>query len=203
MQPKQQELPLRQWGGRRPGAGRKRRSARRNVPHRPRPRFRRAALHVTVRIRSELWSMRTHRCFRALRRAFARGCERFGFRLIHFSVQRNHIHFIVEAPDAEALGRAMKGLEVRMARALNKVMRRKGQVFPDRYHAHRLASPQEARRAVTYVLENRAVHALRLGQPAPPGVDPCCSQAWRDHSPPLVAEPRSWMLNAGSLARAA
>jgi len=63
------------------------------------------------------------------------GCQRFGYRLIEFSVQGNHIHLVVEAPDVVALGRAMKGLEVRMARALNKVMKRKGPVFADRYHA--------------------------------------------------------------------
>ena len=109
----QQELPFRQWGGARRGAGRKRTSARSNVPHRVRRQFRKSALHVTVRIRREVWNLRTHRCFRALRRAFERGCQRFGFRLVHFSVQGNHAHFIVEAPDAPALGRAMKGLEVR------------------------------------------------------------------------------------------
>ncbi len=193
----QQELPLHQRGGRRRGAGRKRTSARPNVPHRRRPRFRRAALHVTVRIRREIWSLRTHRCFRALRRAFARGCERFGFRLIHFSVQRNHIHFVVEAPDEVALGRAMKGLEVRMARALNKLMHRHGPVFADRYHAHRLTSPREARFAIRYVLDNRIVHALRAGLPAPAGVDPLCSDAWRHHMPSLVVDPEWWLLRIG------
>jgi len=82
----QQELPFRQWGGARRGAGRKRTSARQNVPHRVRRQFRKGALHVTVRIRREVWNLRTHRCFRALRRAFERGCQRFGFRLVHFSV---------------------------------------------------------------------------------------------------------------------
>src|SRR5712664_3471991 len=62
----------------------------------------------------------------------------------------------------------MKGLEVRMARALNKVMGRKGPVFADRYHAHLLASPRQAANAVRYVLENWKVHAAREGQPAPP-----------------------------------
>jgi REP element-mobilizing transposase RayT len=77
-------------------------------------------------LRPEVWNLRTHRCFRALRRALERGCARFGFRLIHFSVQGNYIHFVVEAPDQLALTRAVKGLEVRMARALNRVMHRKG-----------------------------------------------------------------------------
>jgi hypothetical protein len=57
----QQELPFRQWGGARKGAGRKRRSGRPNVPHRPRQGFRKGALHVTLRIRREVWNLRMHR----------------------------------------------------------------------------------------------------------------------------------------------
>ena len=153
-------------------------------------------MHVTVRLRREVWSLRTHRCFRALKRAFARGCERFGFRLIEFSVQGNHIHMIVEAPDAVALGRAMKGLEVRMARALNKVMLRKGPVFADRYHAHVLKSPRETWYAIRYVLDNWVIHARRDNQPTPRGVDPYCSE-WPHDGPPLVAKPQWWMLCVG------
>jgi putative transposase len=193
----QQELPFRQWGGARRGAGRKRESVRPNVPHRKRRMFRKGALHVTVRIRREVWNLRTHRCFRALRRAFARGCERFGFRLVHFSVQGNHMHFIVEAPDAVALGRAMKGLEVRMARALNKLMGRQGPVFADRYHAHLLTSPREAANAVRYVLENSSVHAIREGRPMRSGLDPYCSAVIEDCGPPVVAKAQWWMLRIG------
>jgi len=193
----QQELPLPRWGGARRGAGRKRESGRKNVPHRPRRKFRRGALHVTVRIRKEVWNLRTHRCFRALERAFARGCERFGFRLVHFSVQGNHMHYIVEAPDAVALGRAMKGLEVRMARALNKVMDRRGPVFADRYHAHLLESPREAVHAIRYVVGNWAIHAARERRPPPRGVDPYCSDWPREGDPPLVVRPEWWMLCVG------
>ena len=84
MKPKQQDLPFRNWGGARRGAGRKRQSARRNVPHRPREKFRKGALHVTLPLRREVWNLRTHRCFRALKRAFVRGCERFGYRVVEF-----------------------------------------------------------------------------------------------------------------------
>jgi hypothetical protein len=84
---------------------------------------------------------------------------------------------IVEAPDAEALARAMKGIEVRMARALNKVMDRRGPVFADRYHGHLLTSPREAANAVRYVLENWIVHAMRNAEPQPHGSDPFCSTA--------------------------
>lgn len=190
----QQELPLPGWGGPRKGAGRKRKASRPQVPHRPRGKFRKGALHVTVRMRREVWNLRTRRCFRALRHAFERGCERFGFRLIHFSVQGNHIHLIVEAPDPQSLARAMKGLEVRMARALNKVMDRRGPVFADRYHSHVLRSPREAAHAVRYALENWTVHAHREGRSIPQGIDPCCSAVPGDRGPPMVAEPVWWML---------
>lgn len=194
MKPRQQELPLPRWGGARRGAGRKRKSPRPLVPHRTRPKLHKATLHVTARVRVEVWNLRSHRCFRVLLRAFAKGCERFGFRLVHFSVQRNHLHLIVETPDEVALGRAMKGLEVRMARALNRVMRRRGPVFADRYHAHHLRSPRETRYALQYALDNWKVHARRERRPEPDGVDPRCSAAWRDHAPPLVAKPRWWTL---------
>jgi len=132
----QEVLPFPQRGGARKNSGRKRKAARPQVPHRTRLKFRNAAVHVTLRVCDHVWNLRTHRCFNALRRAFERGCGKFGVRVIHFSIQGNHIHLIVEAVDAEALARAMKGLQVSMARALNKVMKRKGRVFADRYHAH-------------------------------------------------------------------
>lgn len=150
-----------------------------------------------MRLRREVWNLRSHRCFRALRRSFAAGCQRFGFRLVHFSVQGNHVHLIVEAPDASALGRAMKGLEVRMARALNEVMRRRGPVFADRYHAVLLDSPRRASNAVRYVLENWRVHAARDGRPVPCGIDPYCSMASNHGTSRVVVEAESWMLRVG------
>ena len=195
---KQQELPFRQWGGKRRGAGRKRKAPRPLVEHRVRQAFRNGALHVTTRVCDDVWSLRSQRCFRgALRQALQKGCNRFGVRLISFSVQGNHIHFIVEAADQVALGRAIKGLLVRMARALNKVMGRKGQVFADRYHAHLLRSSREAAHAVRYVLDNWRIHAQRDGRPLPTGVDPYCSAAWSGCVPALVAEPQWWMLLVG------
>ena len=100
---RQAELALkyRGRGGYRPGAGRPR-SGRHAVPHRSRPKVAaRHPVHVTLRVRDEVWNLPSRRCFRALARGFARGNDRFGFRLIHFSVQGNHLHLIVEVADEE------------------------------------------------------------------------------------------------------
>ena len=55
-----------------------------------------------------------------------------GMQFVHFSVKGNHLHLIVEAQGREALSRAMKGLAVRVAIALNRAIGRRGTVFADR-----------------------------------------------------------------------
>ena len=145
-------------GGARPGAGRKP-GLRRPVPHRERPVHRTAhPLHITLRAREHVWNLRSKRGLRVLRQAFAGGSERFGFRLVHYSVQGNHLHLIAEASDRVALGRAMKGLGVRIARRLNRLMATRGAVFRERFHARALRSPLEVKRALLYVLSNFRKH---------------------------------------------
>jgi REP element-mobilizing transposase RayT len=85
-----------------------------------------------LRVRRGLPSLRAHALFGRVRRALAQGRERFGFRLVHFSVQRDHLHLLVEAGDRRALSRGVQGLSVRIARAANGELGRKGRVFADR-----------------------------------------------------------------------
>jgi len=173
---RQETLAFPQWGGARRGAGRKAAGKRAGVSHRARPALSsRHPVHVTVRIHSGLPYLRCERTREALLRAFSAGCERFGFRLAHYSIQSTHLHFIVEACDALALSRGMKGLLVRMARALNRIWARKGSVFFDRYHARALQTPREVRHALLYVLHNGRHHGQSYT-----GVDVCSSGPWFD-----------------------
>jgi len=73
-------------------------------------------VHVTWRMREGVWNLRSRRCFGALERAFYSGANRFGFKLVHYSVQGNHLHLLVEAKDEKALSRGMNGMGVRSAR---------------------------------------------------------------------------------------
>ena len=52
----------------------------------------------------------------------------------------------------------MQGLSIRMAKAVNRALGGRGQVFPDRYDAHELKTPRETRNALLYVLQNWAKH---------------------------------------------
>jgi REP element-mobilizing transposase RayT len=136
---------------------------------------RRFPVHVTWRVRTDVPWLRKPRVFGALARAFWGGCNRFGFRLIHYSVQGNHMHLLVEAADEKSLARGMNGLGVRVAKGLNKVMRRHGKVLDERYHGHILRTPTEVRHARAYLATNAERH---LGAKGP---DPYTSRR------PLVA----------------
>src|SRR6185503_2494297 len=100
-------------------------------------------VHVTLKIVRGLPRLRSRDTYAALRAAFASGCDRFGFRLVHYAVLNDHLHFLVEAADRATLSRGLQGLAVRVAKALNKLWRRKGRVFADRYHDRILRSPKE------------------------------------------------------------
>ncbi len=153
-----------------------------------------------MRVRAEVWNLRSRRCFRAIANAFAAGKERNGFRLVHFSVQGNHVHLLVEAEDAKCLGRGIQGLAVRLARGLNRVMGRRGPVFEDRYHTHVLRTPREVASALAYVIGNFVRHAARRGETiSADWIDPYSSAAapLQLTGPPLVAAAQTWLLREG------
>jgi REP element-mobilizing transposase RayT len=165
---KQHALALRTWGGARSGAGRKAAGVRKRVPHSPREGVRASRpVHVTLRVAGPVWNLRSERAYAIIHRALAGIRRRSDFRVVHYSIQGNHLHLLVEADGARSLACGMKGLAIRLARRLNGMMGRRGPVFEDRFHAHVLRTPAEVRNALRYVLDNRARHLERLGQGAP------------------------------------
>jgi REP element-mobilizing transposase RayT len=193
---KQLAMKLPTWGGKRKGAGRKPKGEKAGVPHQRRPEFPvRHPVHVTLRLLSGVGFLRAFSRKRAIEDALRAARERFGMRVVHYSIQGQHLHLIVEADEPSALSRAIQGLCVRLARALNRLARRAGKVFSDRFHSHVLETPRKVANAVRYVLENFR-HHLREDV-APRGVDPCSSAGWGDDRPgvdPPFSPPRTWLL---------
>jgi len=194
--PKQIEMRLQTWGGKRRGSGRKPKKDKAGVSHLARRPFTRSQpVHVTMRTLPGTGFLRAWRPFQAITGALRDARERFGLRVVHFSVQGNHLHLLVEAEGAESLSRGIQGLAIRIAKALNRACSRRGKVFADRYHAHVLGSRREVANALEYILENFR-HHLREDV-APSGRDPCSSAAWLSvpidgHAP--VLPPRTWLL---------
>ncbi|MCB9869284.1 MAG: transposase [Planctomycetes bacterium] len=199
-------FPRMNWGGRRKGAGPKPRGDKAGVSHRRRATFAaRFPVHVTTRLMRGLPSLRSQGVHGVLCTAFAMGCDRNGFRLVHYSVQGNHLHMIVEATNRVCLSRGMQGLLVRVARALNRLWRRAGKVFADRYHDRILRTPREVRHALAYVLNNARRHGVRLAREIDWFASGWWFDGWRETltgnlpSGPArpVARARNWLLNVG------
>jgi putative transposase len=90
------------------------------MPHVTRPKIDpRYPVQVTIRATAGLPSLRSPRLFSALRRAIARASvDRF--RVIHFSIQQDHGHFIVEGDEPRRARGGMHGLAIRLALAVNR-----------------------------------------------------------------------------------
>ena len=164
-------------GGARAGAGRKRApGARSSVPHRPRPKHvGRHPVLVTLRARRGLPSLRAELVNDMLRKILhgQRRGRRYSkvFQVVEFTIQDDHLHFIVEATgviatgmvDApDALRSGVSGLVISFAKRLNKLLSRRGKVWGDRFHTRELGSPTEVRSALVYVFRNVARHGAFL-----------------------------------------
>ncbi|CAN5154471.1 hypothetical protein BH09MYX1_BH09MYX1_30210 [soil metagenome] len=157
--PVRTELRMNRHGGKREGAGRPRSS--KAMPHVARERFPpKTPLHVTLRMARHVWNLRSQRGFGCVEHALAHEAARGQLRIVHFSVQGNHIHLIVEADDTSLLSRRMQGFGIRLARALNVMMKRRGKVIAERYHVREISGPRQMHRALRYVLLNHAHHGL-------------------------------------------
>ena len=145
------------------------------VPHETRPEVR-GPIHVVWWIRRGLPGLRTPRGLRRLERAFRKGKERDGFALLHYSIQQDHLHMVVEVKNRRRLSKGLQALGIRLAKSLNSLwQRKKGSVFAERYFAVALEGWRQIWRAVRYVLNNGRKHgAWRVtGRP-----DPYSSGSW-------------------------
>jgi REP element-mobilizing transposase RayT len=93
--------------------------------------------------------------------------ESVPFQVVHYSIQSNHLHLIVEATDRTSVTTGMRGLLVRIARALNRLWGRVGRVFADRFHERELINPRQVRNALVYVLQNLRKHGICVEGPDP------------------------------------
>src|SRR3954467_2848697 len=153
-------------GGKRRGAGRPPKGTRAGSPHRERPFLHaRYPVHVTLRVVGAVGNLRRRCVYQAIREATLTTARREDFRIVHLSIQRTHVHLLVEADDKRALAAGVQGFQISAAKHLNAAIskgqpgpRRRGTVFPDRYHATIITSPRQARHALAYCLNNWRRH---------------------------------------------
>ncbi len=203
MQTDQLQLNLKRRGWQQAGPGRPR-GKNPKVAHRRRPKVtRHCPVHVTVKVQKDVPRLRVGRFVRAFRQMLIQCAMRPGFNVIHYSIQHNHVHMLIEAEDNASLTKGMTSLSARMALGINRIFGRSGSVLHGRFHMRLLKTPKEVRRALAYVLQNHRHH----GETTKPGIDKASSGVWfngsregtpmRPNRKQEVAAPRSWLLRVG------
>ncbi len=218
----QVEMEFRTHGGKRRGAGRKPKKKRPGERHDARPEHdRRHPVHVTIRVVGNVDGLRRRDIYLALREATIVTARREDFRITHMSIQRDHIHLLVEADGKSSLSRGVRGFSISGARGINKAItarggdRRTGKVIGDRYHARALTTPRAVRNTIGYILNNWRHHGEdRAGFARGWRVDPFSSgpvfTGWKElegspvlwplppaYHPLIVFRPRTWLLAKG------
>ncbi len=208
-------------GGAHKRTGRPPKGLRAGSPHKRRdeinPRY---PQHVTLRVVERVGWLRRRHMFRAVRAAIAAVAKHEAFRIVHVSVQSNHIHLLCEATGKIVLARGVQGFQISAAKHINGEVsvrtgeKCRGQVFPDRYHVESISSVRQVRHALAYVLNNWRRHRQDNGRVGLIGgrIDPFSSglafPGWRepfpkgfslpvDYEPPLVSRPQTWLLAEG------
>jgi REP element-mobilizing transposase RayT len=220
-QPVQQQL-FKPRGGKRRGAGRPPKGTRAGAPHKQRPFLHaRYPVHVTLQAIAAVGNLRRRSVYQAIQEATLTTARREDFRIVQLSIQHNHVHLIVEADDKRALAAGMQGFQISAAKHLNAAIskgrpgpRRRGTVFPDRYHAEIITSPTQARHALSYVVIIRKHREDQSGPASTwkldwfssaiafPGWSEYGNEAflWRGpptYDPLVVYQPRTWLLREG------
>ncbi|MDE0349007.1 MAG: transposase, partial [Gammaproteobacteria bacterium] len=164
------------------------------------------------RVLDDVPGLRCAQFVREFRKTLRKGARRPGFRVVHYSIQDDHAHFLVEAQGRVCLANGMKSLAARFARCVNRVFDRAGRVLADRFHHVVKRTPTEVRRALAYVLLNVRKHFWQRRRREPPVVlDGASSGLWFDGwkgraPPPRYADPRracevatpaTWLLSKG------
>lgn len=136
-------------GGFRKGSGRTRKHSK-GVAHRPREVVKHYhPLHINFKFRTTIKSKAS---LRILKRALI-NARKQGLRIVHFSMQSNHIHLIIEAKDNSILTSGMRALTVTFAKGI-----KMGRIQVERYHLHILRTKREVKHAVHYVAFNKQKH---------------------------------------------
>src|SRR5215216_2449068 len=104
-----------QRGGWRPNAGRKKsRELRYDASHARRPELSfQHPVHVMLRTLWSVLPLRQREGYEAIRRALVHYVDGTDFRVVHISIQKQHLHLIVEATHKDALRRGMQSFAIR------------------------------------------------------------------------------------------
>lgn len=128
----------------------------RGIRHIKREEIRRESpLHLTLKlIRADI---QNKIILKALRHAIIRARLQ-GLKIIHYSLEYDHVHLYAESRGNKILAKAMKALGVSFVKKINRHFKSKGSCYKTRYHLRILKSAREVKNVINYIFKNGIKH---------------------------------------------
>lgn len=114
-------------------------------------------LHLTVKIEKAKAGLKNKTTLQLLRRAILKA-RKMGLSIVHYTLEFDHVHMLVETNNNETLARGMQSFGITLSKGINKIKATSGQVFKTRYHFRKLKTPSEIKNALAYILGNGIKH---------------------------------------------
>lgn len=128
------------------------------IRHTKRPKFfQTRSLHLTIKVRENKADIQNKKILLRLNRAIQLARKQ-GLKIIHFALEFNHVHLLVEAGNHQILHRGMQALGISLAKGINKMKQKKGAVYKHRYHFRQITCARELKNVIHYILSNCKKH---------------------------------------------
>lgn len=131
-------------------------------PHLKKP----SSLHLTIKIKKIKADIKNKSILSILKRAILNARKK-GLRVLHYSLEYDHVHLLIEAENNTILGKGMQAFGVTLSKAINRVRKLKGGVYKHRYHFRQISSARELKNVMNYIFSNGMKHKTAMSIVSP------------------------------------
>jgi len=116
-----------------------------------------ASLHLTVKIKRIKADLKNKSILSILKKAIL-NTRKQGLRVIHYSLEFDHVHLLIEAENNLILAKGMQSFGVTFSKAINRLRKLKGGVYKHRYHFRRIVGARQLKNVLNYIFSNGVKH---------------------------------------------
>lgn len=114
-------------------------------------------MHITIKLEKKKAGLKNKVTLQLLHKAIKKA-RMSGLRILHYTLEFDHIHLMTEADCNASLSKGMQSFGITFSKGINKIKSQNGRVYKHRYHLRLLKSRQEVRNVIAYILGNGARH---------------------------------------------
>jgi REP element-mobilizing transposase RayT len=115
------------------------------------------SLHLTVKILRTKANLKNKMVLTILKRSIM-NARKMGLRVIHFTLEYDHVHLLIEADNNFILGKGMQAFGVTFSKAINRMRKIKGGVYKHRYHFRKIVGARQLKNVLNYIFKNGIKH---------------------------------------------